>query len=1379
MAPGLADKRKRKSSGAELSENPQRTKRQSKPAVVEQETDEDVIDYEDDDRFAASDDSGDESSGVDGEDGLDEPMLSGENASDETKLQPQQAGDHKHERGLNANPTNSEIMALNETSLLFKSNLFKLQVDELLSESAILANTKPTRALDAALKQIRDVLTSLDDQKEMSVDAAANFVRKLSRSVGGSKALQIPFPDPSPVVNMPMTLGFKAPEVVNVVGSYPLGMAVRTRNGFNVDVVVQMPEELFQDRDHLNFRYFYKRAFYVAMLLIGLQQSPLSDLFDMELGSLRGDMRLPVVVMRPKSDVKHLSKLNCTIRVVPSISRDTLPLKRLMPGRNHVRPSYIAAKKHTSAANSAADNADEGDLPATPVYNSTLLSDALLLTHMKYLFETTEMCPEFAHAAGLLRIWLSQRNVAGEKFGQGHLVGSQRLNGFVLTMILAWLVRGAQSGGGSGSKLSGSMSAYQLFKSTIEFLAAHDFEENPIQFGTDADIDEFANNFNAVFVDPSASLNLLAGVQGWELAELRMEARRTALDLNSSADDRFSHVFLNKALSEVAVKYDHVFRIEADLSKFLSPKHGADMDTTRRLADLEFGHPVAAVQSRISSFLSSALQRQARLVAVHPCADKSFSEGNKAMRRHVFVVGIIADAAESRRMVDLGPNPDAQPEEAARYRAYWGERAELRRFRDGAIRLATVWGASGMPFERRVLILPRMVAFLLRRHFCIRATPEIMTPEDLVIVDKARPKSSQAFGSVDDTTNGSTLFCLSTRIVPFAQTLDDCGGDVESQALAPADLGTFEAAVSGYDELQREIKELEEKLPLHVLALHPVSPGLRYASLVPPKPLPLDEGRGDDSFIEPLHVLVEFESSTKWPDDIAALHKVKAAFLMRIADCYRAEHPDAHVDVVNRFYGYGAADGLLTGGSSLTLGAQENFDYEGDNFIDIRHATSGFTFRLSILCDREGTLLEKKASEMRVAGLALRADALDMARRRWARNNQWRAMHHRHILDLCQRHHPAASMTIRLLKRWLSRHMLLGQAVGVPEEVAELVAAHVFSDVSDALSAPATGYAGFVRCLRLLAEWSWKDDLFAVDFSADSREGDGEGEDDDDDGLVAKTLAQGVWLSKGMSVDAFRAIQKAFDGAKEKNKCKGGWRVATEDDPEASWWGTGSPILTRRLRTLAKASLQCIADCLAAGSDESLPQVFATPLADYDFIIKLDGDAVCRKYEQPPKSAFRTLADTTADTTGAKQEGRDEEESGGQEIFKNLLPTMQLQSQQGKRSSVRRHPNPFNQPGMVGFDPVDLYVRDLVNVYHDSILFFNDMYGGNIIAGLWIPSVVQQDMPLNSKAHANVEPAAAQKKASRPMVKYNTDAVVEGIIRLGEGLVDDFILQKE
>ncbi|KAJ2843696.1 U3 snoRNP protein, partial [Coemansia brasiliensis] len=533
---------KRKQASAELAATHNKAKH-SKLKPVEQQA---VDEHSDSDESMGVSDSNDEGMSDEMDEAEDEPKLAGENG----------ATAKSSERKSGQPVTNAEIMALNEASLLFKTNLFKLQVDELLNETVVASGSKATRELDAALKQIRDTLVAMESTNEMSVEAAVNHVRKLSKS-----EFSVPFPDPSPPADLPIKMAFGAPDVVNIVGSYALGMTVRTGQGFSVDMMAQMPPHLFQERDHLNFRYFYKRAFFVAMVRVFLQKSAVHDAFDVDFDLLRSDTRLPVVVLRPKPDMRRLAKLNCSIRIIPTIAPDTLPLKRLAPSRNHIRFSFIAR----GASDGEVDN-----LPPTPQYNAALVSDALLTTHITYLHETKDLCPEFARAAALLRIWHSQHTSSGRSVGSQQLMKS-RVNGFILTMVLAWLVRSSNSGGVSGARLSATMSAHQLFKGTIEFLATHDFAASPVQFGNTMDIAEFAQS-GAALVDPTASVNLLAGVVPWELAELRMQAQRTARDLNHHSAPCFGSVFLSTALSDVVSKYDHILRVEADLEALLTTR---------------------------------------------------------------------------------------------------------------------------------------------------------------------------------------------------------------------------------------------------------------------------------------------------------------------------------------------------------------------------------------------------------------------------------------------------------------------------------------------------------------------------------------------------------------------------------------------------------------------------------------------------------------------------------------------------------------------------------------------------------------------------------------------------------------------------------------
>ncbi|KAJ2858002.1 U3 snoRNP protein, partial [Coemansia erecta] len=1159
----LENRSKRKSLAIYDSQIKSKKAQLSQQTVTEQSSDSENEASSSDESMASADISSeaeeeeDDDEHVETEDGAEESKSAN---SSRTHIDKKKTADSK--------PTNAEIMALNETALLFKSNLFKLQVDELLTETLVTSNTKETRGLDAALKQIRDVLLTLKPVSEMSVDAASKMVRKIGRECNG--LLSIPFPDPAPSAEMKISLGFRSPSLVNVVGSYALGMAARTRTGFNVDVIAQMPSELFQERDHLNMRYFYKRAFYVSMLYLGLKQSVLAESFDTSIEYLRNDLRLPIVTLRPRSDIRQLAKLNCSVRIIPTIASDTLSLHRVGAGRNSIRPSFLV------------DGAsDKDELPATPQYNAALSSDALMVTHMSYLFETTSVCAEFARAAALLRIWHGQRNLRGRKIGDKKLAGG-RINGFVLTMVLAWLVRCDNKN--SGSRLSPGLGAHQLFKGAMEFLGAHDFEEQPLWMGdTDAG---FAVSGGPVMVDPSASVNILAGVQEWELTELRLAARSTALDLNTSSGsgDRFGRIFLSPDSGDILLRYDHVLRISVPLGPFLAPRHGPNTPIARRLAEIDYGHPVAAVQARLAALLGSALESQTRAVTVHAAADdSSIADAVSINRSHVFFIGLVANTEASLRIVTMGPDPDSEPQAAARFRALWGERAELRRFRYSAIRLASVWGPANASSETRSTVLPRMAAYLLRRHFAVHSSPEILTEEDLELVDQNPPKAALTFAGT-----GGSLLCLSLRAVEFAQTIDF------------SENASFEAALNGLELLGTELRDLEEQLPLRVLSLHANAPGLRYTSLAPPKPLaPSDE----DAYIEPLPVSIEFTSSTRWPDDLMALHKVKTAFLLRLAESYGTAHPEAVTTMVDSLLGHAATDGILPSPDA--------------SYLDIRHATCGLAFRLTVYVDREGALLEKRAIDLgRVPALAEQAAAARAAHQRWQRFHIWGPRHHRLMLSLCQRHHPAASQTVRLFKRWLSRHMLLGPHA-VPEETAELVAAHAFT-VCGSEGAPASALTGFVRTLRLLADWRWKFDLCVVDFAVAT----------DNDDAIEDPAATGVWtVSAGMSDDARSNVQKEFDDTMAQGQLKDSLRIVTEHDPKAQWWGTVTPVITRRLATLARASLDGIVACYGKNNaDKHLPLVFTTPLADYDLIIKLDRDAVCRKHEQPPKSAFATVS---------------------------------------------------------------------------------------------------------------------------------------------------------
>lgn len=65
-------------------------------------------------------------------------------------------------------------------------------------------------------------------------------------------------------------------------------------------------------------------------------------------------------------------------------------------------------------------------------------------------------------------------------------------------------------------------------------------------------------------------------------------------------------------------------------------------------------------------------------------------------------VGACMDPALAGRLVDVGPSAD-DTKASSRFRSFWGERAELRRFQDGKISEALVWEPAGGPAARHTI----------------------------------------------------------------------------------------------------------------------------------------------------------------------------------------------------------------------------------------------------------------------------------------------------------------------------------------------------------------------------------------------------------------------------------------------------------------------------------------------------------------------------------------------------------------------------------------------------------------------------------------------------------------------------------------------------
>ncbi|CAM9915213.1 unnamed protein product, partial [Choristocarpus tenellus] len=62
--------------------------------------------------------------------------------------------------------------------------------------------------------------------------------------------------------------------------------------------------------------------------------------------------------------------------------------------------------------------------------------------------------------------------------------------------------------------------------------------------------------------------------------------------------------------------------------------------------------------------------------------------------RCFLTVGLVIDGVLSGRVVDKGP-PAEDTQGATKFRQFWGDKSELRRFKDGSIVEAVVWKGQG------------------------------------------------------------------------------------------------------------------------------------------------------------------------------------------------------------------------------------------------------------------------------------------------------------------------------------------------------------------------------------------------------------------------------------------------------------------------------------------------------------------------------------------------------------------------------------------------------------------------------------------------------------------------------------------------------------
>jgi len=623
-------------------------------------------------------------------------------------------------------------------------------------------------------------------------------------------------------------------------------------------------------------------------------------------------------------------------------------------------------------------------------------------------------------------------------------------------------------------------------------------------------------------------------------------------------------------------------------------------------------------------------------------------------------VGLLLDKTEATRVLDQGPTAE-QSELSAAFREFWGEKAELRRFKDGSITESVIWHVARP--EERALIPGKIVAWIVDRHFNIKGSFISWTSPDMQKLLQI-PASSHRLKMVEG-----------------------------SEKLG------FRPAMDAFERLYKTIKAADDELPLSILNFTPASEYLRYTSTFVPHPVDIARFQAAPSsvrYMPAFDVMMQFESSGKWPDDLVAIQKIKMAFMEKLARLLENKIADVNVKIV------------------LEPGAPDIQDHASLEVV----VSEGFAFHLRIFHDRERNLLLRMVEDPEISSPKLRKIALESLRLH-VRRYTLLPRHHSAIATL-HHMHPSFATASRLLKRWISAHMLSQHLSG---EFAELAMASVYL-TGGPCGIPATANAGFYRALYRLAHWDWKGEPMVVPlYSATTENKDSEPSETTNVGFRSDLLSTAM-------------AQFSEERKSDPHLLRTALRVVTEEDLDGTVWtrsNESGKVIAGRLVTLAKAACDALSRAHSDAMNLPIETFFRTPLAHFDFVLNLD-----------PSSVYRLDQNVQAHDSAFAKQWADQVRQG--------------------------HSGDLNGDVLVDLDPATQYCSDLQRLYGANVLLFHDFLGGTAVAGLWNPSIEPRR---NFKAFLGFSSKPADSVGGKisSMVEANKEDMLEEMARVGSGIV--------
>ena len=552
-------------------------------------------------------------------------------------------------------------------------------------------------------------------------------------------------------------------------------------------------------------------------------------------------------------------------------------------------------------------------------------------------------------------------------------------------------------------------------QSPLAKLYAKQTKESPL---TDHDppslVDAYANvnayQLGPVFLDPTMTFNYLGHVSPNYMKLLQSHARKSLDQIHTR--QAFSYLFMKPArfwsqwdlYVRIPISGDSTDDWELSTRKFVQTLERALGNRVRGLRVLSTGN--GELDEDSDEIPSIEVQKEAN----HTTQILSRSPtGTEAI-----VLGISINPETSQRAIDRGP-PSDQPDAVKSFIELWGSKAQLRRFKDGAIVQAVVWNDTPGRFQNENQLNGGIIERIIRHIVQVHYTKE----------------------------------AIQVSLPDFASTVDGVVANNKNSIFFSDPFAAHRNIMKAFDSLSEFLKKNSQPplpgskglsplgLPLAIDAVEPLSPCLRYSELFPPIPHPCLGGANTNELkvsgaitSDPVLVQIRFGASSKWPTDLKAMAAAKAAMLIQIAN---------------------------------GIEAMDSEGFEGRIVVTPTYAEvgyKGYCFRILVRADPEIRMLQGLQNPSPSASAMLR----DLTLRHLVASMHHATIHGVHTL------HPSAGGVVRLARRWLCSHMLSGL---ISLEAVELMVAKIYENSEYPLDEPGTVEAGFLRFLNLLACHDW------------------------------------------------------------------------------------------------------------------------------------------------------------------------------------------------------------------------------------------------------------------------------------------------------------------